>query len=59
MGSGCPAGQYDSYGHAFRDIVEGDGEHQHGVSFELGAGAFGFGAVLVQVGDGAVQEEEK
>ena len=44
---------------ALRDIVEGDGQHQHGGPFQPHIGPFRPAAALVQMGDHPVQRQQE
>ena len=47
----CGMIDWDGDSNPLRDVVEGDGQHQHGGPLQPGMGAFRLIAVLMQVGD--------
>ena len=56
---GHPARQHHAYRHPLRDVVEGDGQHQHGGPPQAGAGPLRLIAALMQVGDRPVQRQQE
>lgn len=50
---------HDADGHAFRDVVEGDGQQEHGGALQMGFRAFCLLAVSVEMGDDVIQQEQE
>ena len=46
-------------GHAFRNVVQRDGEHHHGCACQLALRAFGLAAVLMQMRNDMVEQQQK
>ncbi len=57
--AGQVSGVDHAHGHPLGDVVQGDGQHHHGGALEPAGRALGLAAVLVDVWDRMVQQQQK